>query len=75
MSALAQTHDWFPRGGSEILGIRVIDFCRNCDNLGINERLLLLLRTSVLNLENSPHQQLTGELIGENISPVRVGEL
>ena len=30
---------------------------------------------SVLNLENSPHQQLTGELIGENISPVRVGEL
>ena len=31
--------------------------------------------SSVLNLENSPHQQLTGELIGENISPVRVGEL
>ena len=33
------------------------------------------LRTSVLNLENSPHQQLTGELTGENISPVKAGEL
>ena len=30
---------------------------------------------SVLNLENSPHQQLTGELTGENISPVKAGEL
>ena len=31
--------------------------------------------TSVLNLEDSPHQQLTGELTGEISSPVKGGEL
>ena len=31
--------------------------------------------TSVVNLENSPNQQLTGELTGENSLPVKAGEL
>ena len=41
--------------------------CRRAGLSGVSD--------SVVNLENSPNQQLTGELTGENISPVKAGEL